>query len=128
MSDVWTWTERGARWIGKELEGGEPLTVDAIRCAIDKMKFEDMREGLRLPAMVGMTLDGIVKDLAYKWRCVLQVGHSHELAPYGFLGLTYRYKDCDATSYWLDDGVSCTGIVSIKHAKRLGACEPRKEA
>lgn len=112
------WTKKGEKHIGKRLEDGI-LDRDTIIRAIKRFDMKPFVNGMQLPAMPGMGIKKIVEDMMWGSDNMLLYGISNELAPYGFYGLTYRYKDVDATSFWIDCGLAVTCVMSIKHEERL---------
>lgn len=115
------WTENWKDWDGKKVDGGR-ITKTSVFDAVKKIEpirfgpFVD--QGGTLPIMFGMGIKEIVKVMKYKMGSVLAIGQTSELAPFGLYSISYRYKNCDATSLWIDDGCAVSCIVSFQHEGR----------
>ncbi len=93
-----TWTE-----VGKEHTENKHGEISAI---IDRMEWHGLP--YTMGAMPGMGIKEVIKQLGIPK--VSHVAISHELAPYGLMGVKAHYKNGEATIYMVDEG---TGIVII---------------
>lgn len=95
-----TWTQVGREHTeGKRKELSEMfnrLEWQAIPC--------------EMAAMPGEGIKAAIKEL--KIPKVSHVAASHELAPYGLMGIRAHYKNGDARIYLVDEGVGITVLAS----------------
>ena len=63
-----------------------------------------------MPMAPGEGIKGVIKEL--RIPNVDQVSYSHELAPYGLMGIKAHYKNGDATIYMADQGDSIVILAS----------------
>lgn len=95
-----TWTSVGKKHTeGREAEIGEmfnQLKWQKIPCTMAAMP----REGIKVA----------IKEL--RLPKVSHVASSHELAPYGLMGIKAHYKNGDAIIYIVDEGCSIVVIAS----------------
>lgn len=95
-----TWTQVGREHTeGKESELAEMferLDWQTIPCT--------------LPMAPGEGLKEVIKEL--RIPKVSHVAYSHELAPYGLMGVKAHYKNGDATIYMVDEGSEIVIVAS----------------
>ena len=113
------WTAAGKKWMGTELENGKKLEKSDLLFAAHSIKLTATANTEKFPAAIALAFDSIIAEMQFKISSVVAVGHTNYLAPYCFYAVTYRYKDCDATSFWLDAGSMLTCMMSMKHGERL---------
>ncbi len=63
-----------------------------------------------MAAMPGLAIKLVIKEL--RIPNVTQVSCSHELAPYGLMGIKARYKNGDAIVYLVDEGCQTLVLAS----------------
>jgi len=100
-----TWTQVGkAHTEGHEVAIGEML---------DRLNWQ------KIPCTMGMMPGEAIKAAIKELRIpkVDYVASSHELAPYGLLGIKAHYKNGDATIYLVDEGCQTVVIASDFYPK-----------
>ncbi len=106
------WTEIGQELFkdnGATTEDGESLTKAGVEGAIDSLEWVDATVDQTLPAMPGMNIDEVVKELRIPY--VTQLSYSCvELAPFGFYGIEGNYKNGRVRLYAIDCGTYVTPV------------------
>lgn len=95
-----TWTEVG----GKYTDGNH----GKFSAMFDRMAWQSIP--CTLPMAPGEALKEVIKEL--RIPKVDQVAYSHELAPYGLMGLKAHYLNGDATVFMADEGDSIVILAS----------------
>lgn len=95
-----TWTD-----VGKGYTTGKHAKIGAM---FDRMEWQ------KLPCTMGMMPGEGIKEAIKQLRIpkVSHVASSHELAPYGLLGITGHYKNGCAKVYLIDTGTEVIPIAS----------------
>lgn len=93
-----TWTE-----VGKNHTDNKQGKIGAM---LDRLEWHSLP--YTMGAMPGMGIKEAIKQL--KLPKVSHVSCSHELAPYGLLGVKAHYKNGDVKVYLVDEGI---GLVVI---------------
>jgi hypothetical protein len=91
---------------GKKHTKGNKKKWTAI---FNKMAWNVFKEGERVALMPGMAIKQIIKETPAR---PLRWAISHSAAPYGLVGVEFRYKDAIVKSYWIDEGDTCTCLAS----------------
>jgi len=95
--------------VGKEYSETDGLRA-RIRAAVDAMEWHDLRGTgeLSAPFMPGEGIKAAIKELRIPkvWR----VAWSSDLAPYGFYGISGRYRNADVDIYLVDAGTHLTPV------------------
>jgi len=95
-----TWTQ-----IGKEHTEGKETELAEM---FERLNWESIP--CDMAAMPGLAIKNTIKELHIP--NVDYVAASHELAPYGLLGIKAHYKNGDATIYLVDEGCQTVVIAS----------------
>ncbi len=91
--------------VGKEHSEGKEEELDAM---FERLEWPSIP--CTLPMCLGLGLKEVIKEL--RIPKVDQVAYSHELAPYGLMGLKAHYRNGDATVYMIDEGDIITILAS----------------
>lgn len=106
------WTDAGREYWAlsvHEDEDGELLAKAVIERAIDELEWVDATVDLTLPALSGMAITEVVREL--RIPKVTQISYGcNELAPYGFYGIEGNYKNGRVRVYVVDSGTECTPV------------------
>ncbi len=95
------WTNVGKQYTeGKE----EELTE-----AFNRVEWREFSEGRKEGLMPAMAIQTIIDQMNRK---PLRYAISHDVAPYGLLGVEFEYKDAIVKSYWIDDGCNAICLAS----------------
>ena len=95
-----TWTE-----VGKEHTKNKQEEVAAM---IDRLEWQSIP--CTMPMGPGEGLKSVIKEL--RIPKVSHVAFSHEMAPYGLMGVKAHYKNGDANVYMVDEGSNIVIIAS----------------
>lgn len=95
-----TWTQ-----VGREHTENKHKELGAI---FGRLKWQAIP--CEMAAMPGEGIKAAIKEL--KIPKVSHVAASHELAPYGLMGIKAHYKNGDATIYLADEGVGIVVLAS----------------
>ena len=95
-----TWTEVGK----KHSEGKQEELAEMF----DRLEWQSIP--CTMPMAPGEGLKGVIKELHIPK--VSEVAYSHELAPYGLMGVKAHYKNGDATIYMADEGSNIVVIAT----------------
>lgn len=87
-----TWTN-----VGKEHTEGKQEEIAEM---FERLEWQTIPA--TLPMAPGEGLKGVIKEL--RIPNVSEVAYSHELAPYGLMGVKARYKNGNAIIYMADEG------------------------
>ena len=111
-----TWTT-----VGKEHTEGKKKELGEI---FDRMEWHN------LPHSMGMGPGMGIKEAIKQLRIpkVSQVADSHELAPYGLLGIKASYANGDATIYLVDEGTGVVPIATDFCPKEGGSGKPKRKS
>lgn len=91
--------------VGKEHSEGKEAELAGM---FDRLDWQAIP--CEMAAMPGMGIKEVIKQLHIPK--VSHVASSHELAPYGLMGIKAHYKNGDATIYIVDEGTNCTILAS----------------
>ena len=97
--------ERNWTTVGQKHTQGKRKQLEAM---FSRMEWREIP--CEMGMMPGMAIKEAIKQLHIPK--VSHVAHSHELAPYGLLGIKARYRNGNAVIYLVDDGLGVTPIVS----------------
>jgi hypothetical protein len=111
--ETMNWTTSGKRHYGKDIEGGK-VNQETILKAIASISWAKHKAASRYPVMVSQAVEAISGMMNWSPESLLEIGQGNALAPYGFIGITTRYKDSDVRSYWLDLGIEVVCLCSEK--------------
>lgn len=95
-----TWTQ-----VGKEHTEGKEAELSKM---FDRLKWQE------IPCEMAFAPGEGIKQAIKQLRIpkVSHVADSHELAPYGLMGIKAHYKNGDAVVYLVDEGISVVVIAS----------------
>lgn len=95
-----TWTQ-----VGREHTEGKRGEIAGM---IDRLNWQAIP--CEMAAMPGMAIKAVIKELRIPKAS--HVASSHEMAPYGLLGIKAHYKNGDANIYLVDEGCQTVVIAS----------------
>jgi hypothetical protein len=98
------WTNVGR----KEGYSGTPETDAKISKAIERLKWMEVESHREVAMMPGMAINEAIRQLR-----IPKVSHyavSHELAPYGFVGIRGHYVNGDVDVFLVDGGDAVTPV------------------
>ena len=92
-------------WINAGREHWEG-NQDKITAAIERMTWE------ALPCDMGFSQGYAIREMIQQFKIpkVSHVSDSHELAPYGLLGIRAHYRNADVDIFAVDDGCSVAPV------------------
>jgi len=91
--------------VGKEHTEGKEAKIGEM---IDRLDWQSIP--CEMGMMPGEAIKAVIKEL--RIPKVSHVAASHEMAPYGLLGIKAHYKNGDANIYLVDEGCSTVVIAS----------------
>ena len=104
-----TWTQ-----VGKEHSEGKE---DELGEMFDRLEWHELP--YTMAAMPGLGIKAAIKELHIPK--VRHVSCSHELAPYGLMGIKAHYNNGDATIYLVDEGCQVVVLASDFYPKVIDA-------
>lgn len=110
------WTTTGHAIYGTRIDDGRRIDRQTIVEAIDNLTFQPNARGKQIPAMTAWAINGILKDLGWSAGMIAEIAQANDFAPFTLIGLTTRFSDTYARSYWLDMGTSLTCLCSHRYA------------
>ena len=90
-----TWTQVG--------EEHSESKQEELANMFDRLEWQSIP--CTLPVMPGEGIKKVIRELNIPKAD--QVAYSHEMAPYGLMGIKAHYKNGDATIYICDEGCQC---------------------
>ncbi len=99
--------------VGREYWEGNQ---DIVLAAIKMMTWEE------LPFSMGFSQGYAIKEIIKEFKIpkASHIADSHELAPYGLLGIRAHYTNADVDLFFVDDGIGATPICA--HVTEIPAC------
>ncbi len=105
--------------VGKEYtEGKEEELTEAFN-RVEWVSVDDKRTVGLMPAMA---IEEIINQMNAK---PLRYAISHEVAPYGLLGVEFEYKNAIVKSFWIDDGCNAICLASEPEYKENVVGNPK---
>lgn len=108
------WTNVGKQYT----EGKEEELTEAFN-RVEWISVDDKRTVGLMPSMA---IEEIINQMNVK---PLRYAISHEVAPYGLLGVEFEYKDAIVKSNWIDESVNAVCLASEPTYKENAVNTPR---
>lgn len=93
---------------GRDYWDGQEEKIKAI---ISKVSWQEVNEGVLLPMIPGDLISMIIRDL--KIPGVSHVCISHDMSPFGLIGIRARYSDASVDFFVLDVGDTSVPVCAV---------------
>jgi hypothetical protein len=94
--------------VGKEHWEGNQREIEAI---INRVKWQEIKPGMTMPFMQGAAINSLMEN--FKLPKASHVCDSHELAPFGLVGIRAHFKNADVDFFAVDEGTHISALCAV---------------